>query len=154
MTTIVLHTPIKASLDEVFDLSRSIDLHLESAHKSNEKVIGGKSSGLLGPDETVTWQGRHLGLLLSHTSKIISYEKPFHFTDIMVKGNFTYFVHQHFFRKKGSHIEMIDVLKYRVPFGYLGRCLDRWLLKNHLTKFLSQRNAFIKRQAEQKALYS
>ncbi|MDC8005620.1 SRPBCC family protein [Aureisphaera galaxeae] len=152
MTTITLHTKIRAPIDTVFDLSRSIDLHVKSVPKTKERAISGKTKGLLGPDETVTWQGKHFGLSLKHTSKMVSFEKPFQFTDLMVKGHFTYFVHQHLFKKTDEGILMTDILKYRVPFGWIGRWFDRLFLKKHMLQFLTQRNRTIKREAERSSL--
>ncbi|MBX2829077.1 MAG: SRPBCC family protein [Flavobacteriaceae bacterium] len=151
MTTITLHTEIAAGLETVFDLSRSVDLHLAAAVDTHEKAISGKTQGLLNLDDWVTWRGKHFGLFLTHTSKIVSFERPFQFTDLMVQGHFTYFVHQHEFQKSGNRIIMIDILKYRVPWGWLGAWFDRIFLKRHLTQFLMHRNACIKIQAEKKA---
>ncbi len=148
MTTIEIHTKINAPLEQVFDLSRSIDLHLQSAPKTQEQVISGKKSGLLGPGETITWRGKHFGVFLKHSSKITSFEKPFHFTDIMVKGHFTYFVHQHFFKSEGNHTLMTDILKYKVPYGMIGQWFNRVFLNKHLSHFLMQRNETIKKAAE------
>ena len=54
MTTIYLETEIKAPLHQVFDLARSIDFHIISAKKTKEKVIAGRTSGLIELSETVT----------------------------------------------------------------------------------------------------
>jgi hypothetical protein len=45
MPVITLTTEIAASIDVVFDLSRSIDLHVESTSQTNEKAIAGRISG-------------------------------------------------------------------------------------------------------------
>ena len=54
MTTINLITKIKAPLQTVFDVSRNIDIHQQSASKSKEKAIAGVTSGLINFNETVT----------------------------------------------------------------------------------------------------
>lgn len=41
-------------IENVFDLSRSIDLHKISTKKSKEEAISGKTSGLLSLNESVT----------------------------------------------------------------------------------------------------
>ncbi|MCR6637963.1 MAG: hypothetical protein NVV82_02935 [Sporocytophaga sp.] len=76
MSLIVLQTTINAPLEVCFDLSRSIELHQISTKKSEEKVIAGKMSGLIGLHETVTWKARHFGLWLQLTSKITEYKAP------------------------------------------------------------------------------
>ena len=148
MTTIKLSTEINAPIAEVFDLSRSIDFHLQSASKTQEQAIAGRTSGLISHGETVTWRGKHFGVFLKHTSKIVDYERPTQFTDVMIKGNFVYFGHQHFFTAKNDQTTMTNVLRYRTPFGVFGKIFDYFFLKKHLTKFLKTRNAAIKQQAE------
>ncbi len=55
MPIIKLETFINAPKDIVFDLARSIDLHLISTEQTSEKAIAGKTSGLIEIDESVTW---------------------------------------------------------------------------------------------------
>ena len=124
MTTITLHTYINAPIQEAFDLSRDIDFHIQSASQTKEKAIAGITSGLIGLNETVTWRGKHFGVFLKHTSKIITLESPHAFTDIMIKGHFTYFCHEHIFDEKDGITVMKDVLKYKTPLGILGRWFD------------------------------
>tara|TARA_B100000945_G_C19946334_1_gene396383 strand:+ start:217 stop:453 length:237 start_codon:yes stop_codon:yes gene_type:complete len=64
-----LKTTINAPQERVFNLSRSLDLHIASAVKTNEKVISAKQTGLLGLNEEVTWRAKHLGVYQNLTSK-------------------------------------------------------------------------------------
>jgi ligand-binding SRPBCC domain-containing protein len=148
MTTIQLKTEIKAPMERVFDLSRSIDFHMQSASETKEQAIAGTTSGLISYGETVTWRGRHFGVFLKHTSKIVNYERPHQFTDVMIKGHFTYFGHQHFFSFEEQKTTMVDVLKYRTPYGIFGRLFDKYFVNRHLTRFLEKRNEAIKTEAE------
>ena len=54
MTTINLTTKIKATKQIVFDASRNIDVHQQSASKTREVAIDGITSGLINLNETVT----------------------------------------------------------------------------------------------------
>jgi len=148
MTTIHLHTHINAPIETVFDLARSIDFHMESAAKTKEKAVEGRTQGLISYGEMVTWRGRHFGVFLNHTSKITTYEPPYKFTDVMIEGHFKYFGHQHFFHSQDKTTTMTDVLKYRTPYGIFGRIFDNYFLKKHLSQFLKKRNAAIKLAAE------
>ena len=47
MPAITLTTQVNAPIETVFDLSRSIDLHVESTYQTNEKAIAGCTSGLI-----------------------------------------------------------------------------------------------------------
>ncbi len=148
MTTIQISTIIKAPIAVVFDLSRNIDTHQESANKTNEKAIAGRTSGLIQKGETVTWRGKHFGLYLQHQSIISALDFPTYFVDQQSKGHFNFFRHQHFFEKKEDFTIMRDVLEYQTPFGIFGKLFDHWLLKKHLTDFLLHRNAVLKKEAE------
>ncbi|WP_396595930.1 cell division protein [Dokdonia sp. R86516] len=144
MTTIRLTTKINASIKNVFDRSRDINFHKKSASQTQEKVIGGITSGLINKGETVTWQGKHLGLRLTHQSLITELESPSYFVDEMVKGNFKNFKHEHYFKEMGNTTVMTDVLSYKVPFSFIGEIFDYLFIKRHLTHFLQIRNQAIK----------
>lgn len=148
MTRIELSTRIKGDIDTIFDLSRDIDFHMQTASHTQERAIGGTTSGLIGLNETVSWKGKHFGLWLNHTSKIVKMQRPYCFVDLMISGHFTYFVHKHEFQEVGDNVIMKDELLYKVPYGFLGRLLDRLLLKKHLTRFLEHRNKQLKKKIE------
>jgi len=148
MTTIQLSTVIQAPLENVFDAARNIDLHMNSAKKTKEKAIAGRTSGLIDLYETVTWKGKHFGMYLTHQSKITSLKYPTYFIDEMISGHFKKFKHQHVFKETSTGTEMIDILEYNTPYGFLGNIFDRLILKKHLTTFLTSRNQFIKIETE------
>lgn len=56
---------IAAPFIRCFDAARDIDLHLSSLKHTGERAVGGKTRGLIGPGETVTWRARHLGVVLT-----------------------------------------------------------------------------------------
>jgi len=148
MPIIYLETMIKADIQTVFDLARDIDLHQRSTSKTNEKAIAGQISGLIENNETVTWRAKHLGVYQTHTSKIINMEKPYQFTDIMLKGTFKSVKHQHIFKQEAENTIMIDMFEYESPFGLIGKIFNKIFLTNYLKNFLLKRNRLIKTTAE------
>ena len=148
MPKIHLQTFIKAKKELVFDLSRSIDLHLLSTKKTNEKAIAGKTSGLMELNDTVTWRAKHLGVYQNLTSIITALDKPNYFVDEMVKGAFKSFKHRHYFEDLNNGTLMIDIFEYRSPLGFLGKLANKLFLKKHMTSFLIERNNVIKESAE------
>jgi hypothetical protein len=62
MSVIQLTTIILAPVERVFDLARSIDLHVASTAHTGERAVAGVTSGLLGPGEEVTWRAKHFGV--------------------------------------------------------------------------------------------
>ncbi len=148
MTTINLITKINAPKQIVFDLARNIDMHQNSASKSNEKAIAGRTSGLINLNETVTWKGKYFGFYLTHTSKITEMDLYDYFADEMIKGRFKSFKHKHSFIEKNGKTIMIDNLMYETPFGIFGKLFDRLIIKKHMINFLETRNDVLKKLAE------
>ena len=148
MTTIHLITKIKAPIETVFNNSRNITIHIETASKTNEKAIAGVTSGLIELNETVTWQGIHFGLKLQHQSKITQMQFPNHFTDEMLKGCFKTFKHEHTFTHENGITIMEDKLMYTTPCGIFGKLFDIISLKKYLTNFLLVRNQSLKALSE------
>ncbi|WP_369014331.1 SRPBCC family protein [Flavobacterium anhuiense] len=148
MTTINLTTKIKASKQIVFDASRNINIHQQSASFSKEKAIAGVTSGLINLDETVTWRGKHFGFYLTHKSRITAMNLYDYFVDEMEKGKFKSFKHEHFFEEENGFIIMKDKLQYETPFGIFGKLFDGLFLKRHLINFLLERNKVLKEISE------
>jgi len=152
MTTINLTTKIKASKKTVFDASRNIDIHQQSASKSNEKAIAGVTSGLINLNETVTWKGKHFSFYLTHKSRITTMNLHDYFVDEMERGKFKSFKHEHFFEEENGFTIMKDKLQYETPFGILGELFDILFLEKHLTNFLLERNKILKEVSEKSPL--
>lgn len=148
MTTIHLTTKIKAPVKTVFDLSRDIAVHQQSAGKSNEKAIDGIRTGLINYNETVTWRGKHFGIYLTHKSRMTSMNFYDYFVDEMEEGKFKYFKHEHFFEEENGITTMIDKMQYKTPYGLFGKVFDSLFLKKHLYSFLMERNAVLKNLSE------
>ena len=148
MPTIELSIEIHSNIETCFDLARSIDFHTISTSRTNEKAIGGRTSGLINLGEQVTWQATHFGIRQKLTSKITTYERPFHFRDEQVKGILKFIVHDHYFEQGDGKVIMKDVFRFQSPFGFIGQAFDKLVLTKYLTKFLVERNDLIKEYAE------
>ncbi|WP_338763202.1 SRPBCC family protein [Bernardetia sp. ABR2-2B] len=148
MPIIKLTTVIESTQEIVFDLSRSIDLHKISTEQTNEEAIAGITTGLISLNESVTWRAKHFGVYQNLTSKITALERPYSFTDEMIKGAFKAFKHQHLFKKVESRVEMTDIFDYQSPFGIFGKIADTLFLETYMTNLLKERNKVIKEFAE------
>ncbi len=145
MPVIELETVIEAPVERVFDLSRSVDLHVASCRDSGEQAVAGRTSGLLELGDEVTWRARHLGVWQRLTSRITAYDRPRHFRDSMVRGAFARFDHDHHLRATGSGCLLRDRFDYTSPLGPLGRLADGLFLQRYMERLLRERNAFLKR---------
>jgi ligand-binding SRPBCC domain-containing protein len=141
-------TEIRAPSERVFDLSRSVDLHVRSTAATGERVIAGSNSGLLELGQEVTWRGRHFGIWQNLTSRITIFSRPDHFRDSMVRGAFRELDHDHCFEVYGDLTIMKDVFDFTSPLGILGRAADALFLTQYMRRFIIERNAVIKKAAE------
>ncbi len=149
MQLIQLETKIAAPAERCFLLSLNIDLHKQSTKQTSEEAIAGVTSGIIGPGERVTWRGRHFGLMLMHETLISQYDRPNHFQDIMLRGMFRSFEHDHFFDAlEDGTTRMRDELRFAAPLGPLGRIAEVLVLRSYLLRFLAQRNDLIRAIAE------
>lgn len=141
-------TLIDAPIERCFDLSRSIDLHLETTVGTGERAVAGKTSGLIGLHEQVTWRAKHLGVWQEFTSRITAFEHPHYFRDEMVRGAFRLFAHDHYFAAVPDGATMMrDVLRFAAPIPVLGRMVEPFL-QAYLGRFLRERNEVLKKSAE------
>ena len=132
MPIIKLSTIIKAPINICFGLATSIDLHKISTSHTKEEAIAGKTNGLIGLNEFVTWEATHFGIKQQLTTKITAYEKPFHFRDEQVKGIFKLLKHDHFFEQIGNETVMLDSFEYESPGGIVGRVFNKLILTNYI----------------------
>lgn len=148
MPTIHIETLIKAPIERVFDLSRSIDLHQLSTHQTNEKAIAGRLSGLIELHETVTWRARHFGIYQKLSVAITAFDRPYRFEDKMLKGAFESMEHTHLFEQQAEGTNMIDIFTFKAPLGILGWVAEKLFLTTYMAAFLKKRNETIRSVAE------
>jgi len=145
---ISVKTSINAPIAIVFDLARSIDFHQASTVSTNEKAIAGKTEGLISLNETVTWRAKHFGIYQNLEVKIVEFNKPNMFKDIMLNGAFKSMDHTHSFKQIKNTTEMQDLFSFESPLGLLGKIANHLFLKNYMRNFLINRNSEIKKVAE------
>ena len=147
MAIINLETKINAPIERCFNLSRSVDLHIESAEDTNERAIDGVTTGMMSLGDIVTWEARHFGIVQNLTVKITKYNFPYSFQDSQVKGIFASFSHDHVFEDKKEFTLMKDIFVFRCPFWPIGLVAVP-IVRYHLRNFLITRNSLIKEIAE------
>jgi ligand-binding SRPBCC domain-containing protein len=150
MPEIKIVTRIQASREIVFDLARSVEVHLQSTAHTGERVVNGRTSGLFEENDVVTWEARHLGIRQRLTVKITQVRFPEFFEDVMVKGAFAAMHHEHIFESEPGATRMTDIFYYKSPFGLLGKLADTLFLEAYMRRLLVRRNAVIQALAEVK----
>lgn len=148
MPRIELSLYVDAPVERCFDLSRSIELHEASTGRTEERAVGGVTSGLIGAGQQVTWRARHFGVRQTLTSRITAYDRPHHFRDSQVRGAFRRFDHDHWFTPEGRGTRVREVFDYDAPLGVLGRLAERLVLTRYMRRFLAERMAVVRSVAE------
>ena len=141
-------TTIEASQPAVFDMSLSVDAHLESMTGSKERAIAGVTKGSIGLGEEVTWRAVHFGLPFRMTSRITELERPTRFVDEQARGPFRWFRHEHLFTANDARTLMTDRVSFQAPVAGAGWAVERALLGGYMKKLIEERGAYLKRAAE------
>lgn len=148
MHQITLTTSIAAPPERCFDLARDIDAHVRSARQTGERAVAGRTTGLIGPGEEVTWEARHFFVWQRLTSRITAFDRPRFFQDTMQRGAFASFQHDHIFEACDEGTRMIDILRFAAPLWPLSLLVERVLLGPYLRRFLRQRANALREMAE------
>ncbi len=148
MAVIRIVTAIAAPIEWCFDLARDIDFHTRSLAGTGERAVAGRTSGLIGPGESVTWEARHLGVRQHFTAEVTAFERPVYFRDVMAAGAFKSFEHDHRFEDRGIETVMTDEVVFRSPLGPLGWLVDCLFMTGYLRRLLEGRCQAIKHAAE------
>jgi ligand-binding SRPBCC domain-containing protein len=148
MPVIHLETFIAAPAERCFDLMRDVGVHTRTTSKSNERAVGGKTSGLLEHGDEVTWEAVHLGVKQRLTARVTRCEPPGLLEDQQVRGAFQSFIHRHEFREVGGGTLMVDDFRYTAPFGILGVIADKLFLERYMRRFLRERAEALMKMAE------
>lgn len=145
METIELKIQIAAPQTRVFDIARSIDAHMATQTRHQERAVAGRTQGLIELGEEVTWEAVHFGLRQRLSSKIVAFEYPAYFRDSMVKGAFAGFDHDHYFETLPSGLALMrDRFVFTAPWGPLGWLAERLFLKTYMTRLLKERSLIVK----------
>ncbi|QDU35092.1 hypothetical protein KS4_31700 [Poriferisphaera corsica] len=144
-----IQTVISAPIETCFELACNVDFH-KSLDTNSERIIGGKTSGMLQIDDQITWESTHFGIKQKFVSKITALTSPTHLQDVMVEGAFKSYTHDHYFEKIDDiHTRMNDIIQYEVPMWAIGRLMEIGFMNKYLHNLIESRCNAIKEKAEQ-----
>jgi ligand-binding SRPBCC domain-containing protein len=107
-----------------------------------------KKSGLIEDGDRVKWTGWKFGLPAFHETLITEYDRPHFFQDSMAKGMFKSFSHDHRFDEVDGQTLMIDIVRFSMPLGPLGKAVGKAVVVPHVLDLLLRRFQLLKRIAE------
>jgi len=142
---------VNAPIELCFDMARDISLHSETvwAH-TKERAVGGVVSGVIGLGQEVTFEARHFGIRQRLTARVIEFDRPYVFAEVMLKGAFKTLKHTHMFEVSGNGTLMKDVLVFTSPFGMIGKLFEAVVLERYMKAFLVYRQRKLKELIKQR----
>lgn len=136
---------VQAPIERCFLLSTSIALVEQTI---GLKPVEGKTTGLIINGDQLVWRGWKFGMPAMHETLITRYERPRFFQDTMGRGRFKTFQHDHQFDEVGGHTLMIDIVRFSMPFGPLGKAFGKKVVVPHVLSMMLKRFNLLKRIAE------
>ncbi|MEO7140814.1 MAG: SRPBCC family protein [Ferruginibacter sp.] len=84
-----------------------------------------------------------LGIPLYWMTEITHVEHHKYFIDEQRFGPYSFWHHQHLFRRVADGIEMTDIVHYKLPFGFIGDIVQRLFVQNRLKEIFNYRYAVV-----------
>ena len=86
-------------------------------------------------DYIIKW----LAIPIKWHAKIVEYLPPEQFTDVQVRGPYALWKHLHTFEAVPNGTLMRDSITYRIPFGFIGEILHKFIILKQLRDIFSYR---------------
>lgn len=128
-----------------------MDFHTDSMSRigTGERIVGGRASGLIGLDEEVEFEARHLLKRRRLRARITAFDRPKRFVDVQVRGDFKSLTHEHTFEPLPDGCTRVtDRIAFDAGYGPLGLVIERLVIAPHLRRIVSRHQANLKAAIE------
>jgi len=79
------------------------------------------------------------GVPVGWTTEIRRWDPPFRFVDVQLSGPYQLWHHTHRFEAYNGGTRMTDVVRYRLPFGWIGRVLNAIAVRRDIEQIFDYR---------------
>ena len=139
---------VRAPAARCFDLTRSVDLHVDASTEISARAVGGRCTGLSRQGDATVWSAHFFGVRFPMTTRIENYLYPQRFGDRMIRG-VRRFAHAYRFRSlPDGGCLLSDELIVEAPGGFLGRPVEAFYLRRRMDGLVRRRLEHIKAVAE------
>jgi ligand-binding SRPBCC domain-containing protein len=134
-----LRLPI--TLDEAWSFfSDPGNLSRITPKKMNFRITSELGDGRMYPGMIITYKvSPILGISMTWVTEISQVREKVYFIDNQLLGPYKFWHHQHLFKEIPGGVEMTDILHYAVPFGFIGRFLEKVFIKKKVEGIFSYR---------------
>lgn len=101
--------------------------------------VAGKSTPAIGEGTLIDYRLRLSGIPLRWRSRIENWQPARRFVDTQVKGPYAYWRHAHEFVPMAGGTLMRDVVRYRLPLGWLGSVAAGWKVDAQVDEIFAYR---------------
>ena len=128
------------SLDEAWDfLSSPNNLKLITPESMNFKIIDWDKKKAY-PGQIIQYTvSPVLGIKIKWVTEITQVIRNNYFIDEQRFGPYSFWHHKHFIKEIDNGILMDDVIHYKIPFGFIGKILNKVYVQNKLNKIFKYR---------------
>jgi ligand-binding SRPBCC domain-containing protein len=136
---------VNAPIERCFLLSTNLELVQRTIRM---RPVKGKTAGLVGAGDHLTWRGIKFGIPAFHETLITEYDRPRFFQDTMERGYFRHYQHDHHFHWLDGQTLMYDIVRFSLPLGWPGREIGKRIVVPHFLDLMLKRFEMLKRIAE------
>lgn len=86
------------------------------------------------------------GFKINWVTKITQVKEMEYFIDSQLSGPYGIWHHEHRFKKVEGGIEMIDMLYYKLPYGWLGRIVNFFIVRKKVEGIFSYRYEILRQK--------
>ena len=145
---------VRAPVARCFDLTRSVDLHVDSSPGIAARAVDGRRTGLSTEGDWTVWSARFFGLRFRMTTRIEHFTPPHRFEDRLMRGLLRRFTHAYRCDPlPDGTCALSDHLTVEAPFPPFGRLVERLYLQRRMRILVRQRLHAIKTVAEDDTLW-
>jgi ligand-binding SRPBCC domain-containing protein len=96
-------------------------------------------SGSISEGSEIRYRLRLHGIPIRWRTEIRQWDAPYRFVDVQRSGPYKIWHHTHRFEAYGGRTKMIDVVRYTLPFGVLGRMVHALKVRRDLRRIFDYR---------------
>jgi ligand-binding SRPBCC domain-containing protein len=128
------------SLDDAWDfLSSPNNLKVITPESMNFKIIDWDKKKAY-PGQIIQYTiSPVLGIKIKWVTEITQVKRNSYFIDEQRFGPYSFWHHKHFIKEIDNGILMDDIVHYKIPFGFIGKILNKVYVQNKLDKIFKYR---------------
>lgn len=94
---------------------------------------------------TISYQLRVRGIPVRWLTEIELWRPPYEFVDVQLEGPYSLWHHTHRFEECDGGTRIVDIVRYALPFGPLGRLVHRLRVSHDIAKIFDYREQRVRR---------